>query len=202
MGLFSNKQEVVAKKKPLFTAAQQEKARETRAANKEKAKAEAAELNDLRLYKENAEAEKRSVERKHKEEKEKLETKVSMLQEKIDVFEELDEKVKDLTKRELLVEKREGLVEAQKEAMDEFKDEIKKLKTEQEEMAEAKYKTGYADGLSDGIRKGTEYSAEDRKMLAQVAMLSAASHTPEAASTIAKEMAKNALPATTRAKNK
>lgn len=134
-------------------------------------------------------------------EKAQHELDIKVLKDKVEVYEEIEDKVADLTKREILIEKREALYDAKNEAMDEFKDEVKKLREEQEEVANAKYKTGYADGLSDGIRKGTEYSAEDRKMLAQVAMLSAASHTPEAASTIAKEVAKNALPATTRTKN-
>ena len=71
------------------------------------------------------------------------------------------------------------------------------------------YKEGYADGTADGVRKGMDLTKDDRKMMAQIAALSAASHVPEATSMIAREVAngiakdiQNELPATTRATNK
>ena len=39
------------------------------------------------------------------------------------------------------------------------------------------YKKGYADGISDGLRKIHEITAEDRNNLAKIAMISAGSHT-------------------------
>lgn len=46
---------------------------------------------------------------------------------------------------------------------------------------EANYKSGYADGVSDGLRKIHEITAEDRQNLTRIAMVSAARGTDPAA---------------------
>lgn len=68
----------------------------------------------------------------------------------------------------------------------------KRLENERRAIANDKddqYKKGYADGLADGLRKGAEHTADDRKMLAQIAALSAASHSTDASKEIGEAVA-------------
>lgn len=209
MGIFSSdKTETVEKKKPLFDEEAREKARQTRLANKVKAQEDAKLLAELKIAAENFEREKRDwaqekkeLETKHRVALEKKDTDIEILTEKVEVLEEMGEASNQIRKDKYRIEKKDAMLTAREEALDDFEEEIKKVKEQNKVAEETGYKRGYADGVSDGVRKGAESSAEDRKMLAQVAMLSAASHTPEAAATIAKEI-KNALPATTGTKNK
>lgn len=139
--------------------------------------------------------------RAHKKQVNKLSDERDILKEKVEVLEEVVEKTKDLRRRELAVEEQENLVAAKKDSMDTYKAEVKTLKEEAEEKAATEYKKGYADGISDGVREGLDGAKEANSNLANIAMMSAASHTPVAAEAIAKGM-QNVLPATTRTKNK
>ena len=73
----------------------------------------------------------------------------------------------DLASREELVAKREKAVNEREE----------KLATKEVSEEDKQYKAGYADGVSDGVRKIGEITAADRKDAMDVAKISAASHT-------------------------
>lgn len=73
----------------------------------------------------------------------------------------------DLTAREELVKKRE-------ESISKREEEVTAKEVSQEDK---QYKAGYADGVSDGVRKIGEITAADRKDAMDVAKISAASHT-------------------------
>jgi hypothetical protein len=131
----------------------------------------------------------------------KVTTENEGLKTKIEALEEAAEASIDIHKRTIILEKKEAMFEAQEEANKTLAKQFKELKDDTETAKQAEYTKGYADGLSDGIRKGIDASQEDRKHLAQVAMVAAASHTPAAAEIVAQEF-KNALPATTSRTNK
>ena len=112
-------------------------------------------------------------------------------------------------KAKLKLDEREKVLDAKEEAQETFKKEIKKLEVEVTSAEDRGYKKGYADGVSDGVRKGLDSTKDDRKMMAQIAAIAAASPPPEATSMIAREVANGIakdiageLPATTRNKNK
>lgn len=73
----------------------------------------------------------------------------------------------DLKAREELVAKRETKVGEREE----------KVATTEVSTKDSQYKAGYADGISDGVRKIGEITAADRKDAMDVAKISAASHT-------------------------
>ena len=97
--------------------------------------------------------------------------------------------VKTLT---LKVEEREKLV---KQREDNNKEREKELEEEQSHH----YKSGYEDGVADGLRKGYDLTADDRQNMMSVAALAAASHSDGATKAIAEQIVKgmalkNALP--------
>lgn len=115
----------------------------------------------------------------------------------------------DLKVREIKLDEQEKLLKAKEDAQETYKGEIKKLQAEINSAEKTGYNKGYADGTVDGVRKGLELTADDRKMMAQIAAISAASHVPEATTAIAKEVAngiakdlQGELPATTGSKNR
>ncbi len=73
----------------------------------------------------------------------------------------------DLTVREEAVTKKEAKVAAREEA----------VATAEVSEADKQYKSGYADGIADGVRKISEITQVDRQNAMDVAMVSAASHT-------------------------
>lgn len=72
----------------------------------------------------------------------------------------------DLNAREELVAKREKTVNEREE----------KVAAKEVSEEDKQYKAGYADGVSDGVRKIGEITAADRKDAMDVAKISAASH--------------------------
>lgn len=72
-----------------------------------------------------------------------------------------------LTVREEAVTKKEAKVAAREEA----------VATAEVSEADKQYKSGYADGIADGVRKISEITQVDRQNAMDVAMVSAASHT-------------------------
>lgn len=110
-------------------------------------------------------------------------------------IDELDQEVKvladnahtftDNLKFEAELATRETVLEAKETQFDTFQEELKKANDDSVVRAEKEYKTGYSDGLADGIRKVHEITAEDRKQAMQVAALAASSHTPAAAEKVA-----------------
>lgn len=77
-----------------------------------------------------------------------------------------EEKATELSERQSVVYKRE-------EKLDKREAELKELS---EETDNKQYKNGYADGVSDGVRKIGEITQEDRNNAMDVAKISAASH--------------------------
>jgi len=73
----------------------------------------------------------------------------------------------ELKAREDLVAKREKKVEEREE----------KVSTAEVDEKDKNYKSGYADGVADGVRKISEITQVDRQNAMDVAMVSAASHT-------------------------
>ncbi len=73
----------------------------------------------------------------------------------------------DLKAREELVGKRETKIAEREE----------KVANTEVSTKDSQYKAGYADGISDGVRKIGEITAADRKDAMEVAKISAASHT-------------------------
>ena len=72
----------------------------------------------------------------------------------------------DLDAREKVVAKREKTLTEREE----------KVATREASEDDKRYKEGYADGVSDGVRKIGEITAADRKDAMDVAKISAASH--------------------------
>lgn len=80
---------------------------------------------------------------------------------------ENEEKASELNTREMAIYKKEEKLEKREKAV-----------AESENNTEDKnYKTGYADGVADGVRKISEITQVDRQNAMDIAMVSAASHT-------------------------
>lgn len=162
-------------------------------------KREIKELEELTTDNSNA------TKRKHKLEVTELNTKITELETELNaVIKNSGEqqKIKDLTVK---LDIREKILKAKEEGFKTLETEIAALAVKVEKAKQSGYKEGYADGVADGIRKGTDLTADDRRMMAQVALIAAASHTPEAAVEIAKEVgkqAKNVLTSTTGESNR
>lgn len=138
-----------------------------------------------------------------------LQSQNDVLEAKIKALESLNNREVKTKTKELELDRREKLLEQNESVETELKKKNKELEAQIVKSKDQGYKEGYADGVSDGVRKGMDITAEDRKMMAQIAAIAAASHTPEATTAIAKEVAngiaqdiKNGLPATTGTANK
>lgn len=69
---------------------------------------------------------------------------------------------------------RQSRIYKREEALDKREEELNARETSEDDR---RYKEGYADGVSDGVRKIGEITAADRKDAMDVAKISAASHT-------------------------
>lgn len=110
---------------------------------------------------------------------------IEVLQEQIKVMEALENNRVEQQVTKIELDARDTILDAREAQYDSFEEELKTAKTEAEKLGEERYKTGYSDGLADGLRKIHEITAEDRKQAMQIAALAASSHTPEAASLVA-----------------
>lgn len=119
----------------------------------------------------------------------RLESENEILQNKVEALESLNNREVKTYAREIKLNNREKILEAQEGLESELKKKVKVLEQEVENAKDKGYKAGYADGTADGIRKGMDLTQDDRKMMAQIAALSAASHVPDATSMIAREVA-------------
>lgn len=134
----------------------------------------------------------------------KANARITELEEENKVLAARNVKSADLKVKELDLEEREKLLKKKETHQDDYYKEIEKLEKKSVEAKKMGYKEGYSDGVADGVRKGLEHSADDRRMMAQIAALAAASHNGEATMEIAKQVANgigksmNGLPATTR----
>lgn len=87
---------------------------------------------------------------------------------------------------EFLEKERATIAKRLEAAKKEAEKAIKEAEGAQTKRAEKQYENGYADGVADGLRKIHEITAEDRRMSMQIGALAAASHTPDAATAVAK----------------
>lgn len=118
---------------------------------------------------------------------------LDMLRDRVEILEKYEAEAKDLQVDRLDIESKEKLLEAKQAQFATFDKELKLAKTNGETLGEERYKTGYSDGLADGLRKIHEITAEDRKQAMQVAALAASSHTPDAASKVADGIRNNMM---------
>lgn len=111
----------------------------------------------------------------------------------------------DLETLSLELDNREAVLDAKEANADNFSAKLKEARDEGKEIAEDRYKSGYSDGLADGLRKAHEITAEDRRNGMQIAALAAASHQPDATKQIAQAIAKDvarALPSGSKSNGK
>ena len=141
---------------------------------------------------------------KLKSELSKANMRIGSLEEDNKALSARSERISELKVKELEIEEREKLLDAKEKHQNQYQSEIEKLEKKSTIAKDMGYKEGYADGVADGVRKGLEHSADDRRMMAQIAALAAASHNGEATAEIAKQVANgigksiSELPATTR----
>lgn len=128
--------------------------------------------------------------KKVKEDLKLSKTRVGELESEIKTLKANIEQKDKLAQKEISLKSREGLLDAREKALATFDDTVKQLTTKAEKSKEEGHKAGYADGLADGLRKAHEITAEDRRMMAQIAALAAASHTPAAAQELGSTIAK------------
>jgi len=156
-------------------------------------KDEVEELNDKH------DAEIRKMRRSHVAEKEELEALRALKNDSLEI-----------TKAKIAQDSEKAILEAQNAEFESMTKELAKLKTEakarEDAAREEGEKKGYAEGIGDGLREATKITADDRKMMGQIAALAAASHQSDGAKEIANAIAKDitnnglALPATAKSK--
>jgi hypothetical protein len=102
------------------------------------------------------------------------------LQSEIDILNKERKNARDLTAQRIELEDREARLEANEESNQRRIEFLNDLEAKIGDKEEGQYKTGYADGVADGVRKINEITAQDRENAMKVAMVAAASHsTPE-----------------------
>lgn len=79
---------------------------------------------------------------------------------------------------------RENILKARMKSYELMEKEVANIAVSTKKAEDLGYKKGYADGVADGLREATKITADDRKMLAQIAALSAASHSTDASKEI------------------
>jgi len=139
-------------------------------------KAEETAKKQAEITKKNHKEEVRSLREKHRSETRERKVVEKELREKLSDTEaenvslksqhELAVKVKT---KELEINVKDDLVTAREKA-------VEKREKAAELEDDKKYKSGYEDGVSDGLRKGYDLTADDRHNMALVAMAAAASH--------------------------
>jgi chromosome segregation ATPase len=118
----------------------------------------------------------KSLERKTKE-LEKKRNEVSDLQEINEAYREKQEEVREVARQSIENEDTSVLLNARKESLDKLEASLKDRESRLEKKETGKYQEGYADGVSDGVRKINEITAVDRENAMKVAIVAAASHT-------------------------
>ena len=147
------------------------------------------------------EAELEAQQDKHEKEVRKLKRSHAIADEELAVLKELNLSTLKLAKEQVSLETREALLKAKNDEFDTIAKELAKATDKAEKAREEGEKKGYADGVADGLREATKITADDRRMMGQVAALAAASHQGDATSKIADAIVKDmahALPATTK----
>ena len=169
-------------------------------------KAQMVELSNKKLVKENKQLREQLEDQQAKHNREvdkrnlnhdvaieRLQRKLDHATEEISVHEKAIVDRDELTSKAMTLGSRERILAAREADFDNFTKELTKAGKRAEETREEGFKKGYADGVADGLREASKITAEDRKMAMQVALVSAASHTPEAATELVKEMGQKVL---------
>ncbi len=96
----------------------------------------------------------------------------------IEVYEADRDEARDVIKQKMANDDKEVVIQQFKEQLDERQAKLKTREAKIGQEEEGEYKRGYADGVSDGVRKISEITQGDRDNAMKVAMVAAASHTP------------------------
>lgn len=109
-----------------------------------------------------------------------LTKKVKNLEAEIETLNKERADTRELAKQRIELEDRETEIEAVEESLERRAEKLDERESKIGDKEEGQYKTGYADGVADGVRKINEITAQDRENAMKVAMVAAASHsTPE-----------------------
>jgi hypothetical protein len=128
------------------------------------------------------------LKRRHELELEKKDTKIDGAEAKVGALKERLDGQKKVATQLVDLENRESILAAREQAQGKTADAIKDITKKAEASEEFGYKKGYGDGVADGLREAHKITAEDRRMAMQIAALSAASHTPGAATKLAEKV--------------
>lgn len=86
-----------------------------------------------------------------------------------------------IKRQEIALEKDTAVLEAERKAFGDVKTAVMNAREEGEKNAEGRYKNGYADGLSDGLRKASELFEGERGNLVAMANKVVDNHKPAVA---------------------
>lgn len=116
-----------------------------------------------------------------KDGKENLERRLERANAKTKVLQEDRDDVHEVMRQKMLNADERTALKTAREILDNRVKELEKREKVIDSKEEGNYKKGYADGVSDGLRKIHEITAEDRQNLTKIAMVSAARGTDPAA---------------------
>lgn len=117
----------------------------------------------------------------YKDSIEKLERRLERANAKVDVLQKDRDDVHKVMQQKLENADEKTQLEGARKILDGRVKELEKREKVIDTKEEGNYKKGYADGVSDGLRKIHEITAEDRQNLTRIAMVSAArGSSPEA----------------------
>lgn len=109
---------------------------------------------------------------------ERLTRKLEKVEAERDVLAEERDDTREVVKQQLDNDDKAAVLEARKDSLDNKEAALKDRENKLESKEEGRYKTGYADGVADGVRKISEITKGDRDNAMKIAMVAAASHTP------------------------
>ncbi len=96
----------------------------------------------------------------------------------VEVLEADRDEAREVVAQSMKNDDKAEVLATRKESLDEKEASLKDRENKLESKEEGRYKTGYADGVADGVRKISEITQKDRDNAMKIAMVSAASHTP------------------------
>lgn len=121
----------------------------------------------------------KALERKSKA-YEKLDREYDDQEKAIRVLQDERDDVRDIVKKSMDNKDLAAVLKTKEEHLDRRAQRLNELEQQIEDTESKQYKEGYADGVSDGVRKINEITAQDRENAMKVAMIAASSHTPVA----------------------
>lgn len=103
---------------------------------------------------------------------------LAQLQDKIDGLQKLENSYQDNIALASDLTEQRTILQAEQKSFGEIKLAILKAREEGKELSKAEYQKGYADGLSDGLRKGSDLSQTDRQEFVNLANKAVDHHKP------------------------